>query len=600
MTEVRSGDLSQVAGLAERAPGRLWFGKAIRHEWVVVSLAALLLAVLFTWPTLRDPAHTVPQDIIDPTFEASQISWGGHALLTDPGRLWSANDFYPEWYSYAFTDTLLGYAPLGMIGSGPAAALVRYNIIFVLAHALAFVGAYALVRQLGAGRAGGALAGAAFTYAPWLIAHAGHMNIISNGAIPLSLAMLARGHGWSLRDGYRPDRRRPGWALAGWAVATWQITIGFSLGLVFGYILGGCCLVALGGYGWSWWRRKARPPFGGRLLAADLGGGVLFGVVTWVMAWPYFEITKLHDYGERTLADVAQFSVPLRGFLVAPQESWLWGDAQAGVRSTLSWPPEMTHLPGFALIFFAIFGLFFSAWRPLHRLMLALGVAVTVVLGMGTNFLGDGDPGYVTLYRILPGWNALRTPGRFVFWTTLLLAILAAGLVTEISRGAGKLIADGWPGGEKRPSPLAARAILSLAVLIPVALVLVEGINKTPHPEVPQRPAAMADIAGPLLVLPLGTAYDDVTVLWVTDKHTKIVNGLASFTSRKQDEIRNATASFPDTASVAYLRGIGVRTVVLIPEWSGDTPWAEAVNRPSDGLGISRQQTGNTVVYRLG
>ncbi len=95
-----------------------------------------------------------------------------------------------------------------MIGTGPEAALVRYNIMFVLAHALATFGAYVLARQLGAGRIGSAVAGVSYTYAPWLLAQAGHLHVLSNGGIPLALAMLARGHGWSLRHGYRPERRR--------------------------------------------------------------------------------------------------------------------------------------------------------------------------------------------------------------------------------------------------------------------------------------------------------------------------------------------------------------------------------------------------------
>src|SRR5207244_11185061 len=107
----------------------------------------------------------------------------------------------------------------GMIGVGPRAAVLRYNIMYVLVFAFAFVGAYALVRQLGANKAGAAVAGAAFAYAPWRLGQAGHMHVLSAGGIALALAMLARGHGYSLRHGYRPERVRPGWAFAGWPVA---------------------------------------------------------------------------------------------------------------------------------------------------------------------------------------------------------------------------------------------------------------------------------------------------------------------------------------------------------------------------------------------
>jgi hypothetical protein len=66
--------------------------------------------------------------------------------------------------------------------------------------------------------------------------------------IVLALAMLARGHGWSLAHGYRSHQVRPRWALAGWFVAAWQISLGFGVGLAFFYVLVLVCVVA--GVGW--------------------------------------------------------------------------------------------------------------------------------------------------------------------------------------------------------------------------------------------------------------------------------------------------------------------------------------------------------------
>ena len=53
------------------------------------------------------------------------------------------------------------------------------------------------------------------------------MQVISSGGIPLALALGVRG--------YR--LRRPGWVVAGSAVAAWQLSIGFTLGLPFAYLL---------------------------------------------------------------------------------------------------------------------------------------------------------------------------------------------------------------------------------------------------------------------------------------------------------------------------------------------------------------------------
>src|SRR6266496_3698946 len=193
-------------------------GRVLAHEWTVASLLGVLLAVVLTWPSALHPGDTLPEDLGDPSLAAG----------------------------------------------------IRYNVLFILAFALASVGAYALVRQLGAGPIGAALAGIAYAYAPWRYSQTGHLHILSSGGIALALAMLARGHGLSLRDGYRRERTRPGWALAGWLVAAWQITIGFGIGVVFGYVLAGCVLVGAA----AWLLRRWRLPR--RLVLFDLAGGLVF------------------------------------------------------------------------------------------------------------------------------------------------------------------------------------------------------------------------------------------------------------------------------------------------------------------------------------
>ncbi|MGH3714713.1 MAG: hypothetical protein ACRDT4_14815 [Micromonosporaceae bacterium] len=565
-----------------------------RHEWTLAATVALGIAAVMTWPTLRDPMRTVPQDIYDPLLQAWQVAWAGHALLTDPLGLWSSNTFYPERDSYAFSDSLLGYAPLGMIGSGPEAALLRYNLLYVLLHALAFFGAYALLRQLGARWPAAAVAGAAFAYAPWRLSQAGHLHVLSTGGIALALAMLARGHGWSLRHGYRPEKAKPGWVLAGWGVAAWQITLGFGIGLPFAYVLLLIGLIAAAGWLVCLLRGRRRR-FSGQLLLVNLSGGVLFAGISLLMALPYLRVIAAHPYARRTEQELGWYSPPLKGYLTAPAESWLWGGAHEPVRSGLPFPAEMTMLPGLVLIGLAVGGLFLSIWTVRQRLLLALGVAVTVALGMGPNFFG-GEYGYLLLFRYLPGWDAIRTPGRFVIWTTLLLGVLAAGAVSGFAERAQQTaetaqIDERLP--TRPPWPL------RLAMLIPVLLVLVEGVALTPHPEVPPEPAAMRGVAGPVLVLPSGQLEDQGVMLWSTDGFPKVVNGGSGFTPQRQDAARQATHSFPDPASVAYLKQLGVKTVIVLRTRVAGTPWEHTPDAPVDGLGVTRREMGDTIVYTI-
>lgn len=579
-----------VPGRGVRLLGEL--RRLARHEWTLAALGSVLLALAMTWPTMRQPTRTLPEDTVDPALQAWQMAWSGHALITNPLQLWHGNGFYPERYSYAFSDTLLGYAPAGLIGAGPEAAILRYNIMYVLVHALACFGAYALVRQLGSGRIGGAVAGISFAYAPWRLAQAGHLHVLSTGGIALALAMLARGHGWSLRYGYRPQRHRPGWVLAGWLVAAWQLSLGFGIGLGFAYVLALVCFVGVAG-----WvlraaaRGRAATPFGWRMLAANAGGGLVFGAVGALMAIPYFTVAELHPYARRTADLLSAYSPPLRGYVTAPASSLLWGDAHAGLRSTLSWPPEMTMLPGFALYALAATGLFYSVWSLRQRLLLLVGVLAFGGLSMGTQFVGGGQFGYLLLFHYLPGWDGVRTPGRMMLWATLLLGILAAGGVSEVLRHAALL--------RPRAVRLGLGRWLRVASVVPVLMVAAEGLNHTPHPTVPPPPLALGTYPGPTLLLPSDFTTDSHALLWSTTGFPRMVNGNSGFTPASQAEARQASQTFPDAASVAYLKSKGVRTVIVLNDLVAGTPWQKAPVAPVEGLGVTRVDVGNTVVFQI-
>jgi hypothetical protein len=549
--------------------GVLW------HEWTLVVLGSLALATVTTWPTLRDPTRTIPSDTGDPTMQAWQMAWSGHALRTDPLSLWQANAFHPEPNSFAFTDTLLGYAPAGLIGTGPVAALVRYNVVFVLVCALAFVGAYALVRQLGAGRIAGTVAGVAFACAPWRLAQAGHLQVLSTGGIALSLAMLARGHGWSLRHGYRPERARPGWAVAGWCVAAWQLSLGFGIGIPFGYALALVLVVAAA----TWLRR--RPPLPRRLVLADGAGLAVFLAVGAFMARPYLEVAEQFPYVRRSWENLQWASPPLRGFFTSPGTSIVWGDLFAGSRAALGHRGEVSLLPGFTLYALAALGLVLSIWTLRQRLLLAAGVVASIVLGMGTQGPWGGRATYGLLF-VLPGFDGIRTPGRLVIWTTLLLAVLAAGAVSALARQA-----------RTRARPVG----LALA-LLPL-LVAAEGLNTMPHPDVPTAPAALATAPAPLLVLPSGATIDGIPMLWATDRFPAMVNGAAAFTPQRQASIRDAASHFPDPDSVALLRATGVRSVVVVRAAVKGTPYEATLEGRTDGLPVRRVDTPEAVVYLL-
>jgi hypothetical protein len=879
------------ASAPERPPGLILratraFFRSLIHEYALAIYAGLLLAVALTWPTLRYPLHTLPEDLGDPARQAWQISWIGHILLSHPQQLWQSNAFYPQTDGFAFGDSLLGYGPVGMLGDGPLAATLRYNILFVLAHALLAIGGYALVRQLGAGRTGAALAAVAIAYAPWRLAQEGHLDIISAGGIPLALAMLARGHGWSLRRGLQPRERKAGWAAFGWLVAAWQVSLGFSLGLPFLGVLGLIVLLLLFGTPLIWLRRRSRrrahqrrlapappppnatgqpptsgtaltpdaasrpplsgtaaqtgpasqPPLSGipagaagqtppipgatpaeavsssgstttakptetsptgttgvvipaddlarvapgderkpgsagevasavgpasdsstaptegtplipaddgklpdavghqkpadetkaldppgetqpsasadaarpsaasespasaasgsraigdtavdgeaikdravndeaatatavgdepprnkvggdeatkdkavegappasktvegappadkavegaasggkgrkkrraakhqapkpprirvaherdffpvlgwRLLIIDLLGPIILAGIATLIALPYFHLA---DKSNGT-AEIKFFSPPLWSLLIGPAESRIWGSPHAGARASLGWAAEMSLLPGFVLYALALAGLWFSIWKFSRRILLIIALAASIVLTMGTHFFG-GRWTYLPLFGHLPASLGQRIPGRMMLWVTLLLGILAAGAVAEFVRRA-----EHWSAQRIPPWPA---WWLRLATLVPLILVLGEGWNTTSHPVVPAQPASMRTITSPMLVLPTGAVTDGTVMLWSTTRYQKIANGSGGFAAARQAQMRSQVASFPDAASIEYLRSIHVTTVLLVRSSVAGTPWERAGDTPVDSLGITREDVGTDVVFHL-
>lgn len=553
--------------------------RGVLAEGLLAFLGGVLLTCLLKRGALRSPASTVSTDTADPLLQSWQLAWVGHGLKTQPTSLFEANIFSPLSRPLAFSDSLLGYFPLGLVGSGLDAALVRYNVAFVLAHALAFAGTYVLARQLGSSPGAAAFAGIAYAFNPWRIAQSGHLNILSSGGIPLALAMLARGHGIGWRtDGGRPPVR-PGWALAGWVTSCWQLSLGFGIGLQFAYLLG--LLTAVGLVRLALRRTPVHP----RLLQADALGVVLFLATGLLLSVPYNAVVEEFPESRRDLPTVALYSPPLRGFLTAPAESATWGERTREAREGLPFAPENTLAPGLAVTVLAVGGLLAGRWPRSRRLALGGTVVVCVLLGMGVAGPFEGRFTYVPVFEHLPGWQGVRTPGRLVTLGWLALGLLAAAGLDRLRAVAGG-----------RSGALAVTAVLCSAAVV-------EGRDTLLYPE-PLRPPAALDLDArtePVLVLPTSEFQDNTTMWWSTDGFPEIANGSSGFLPGRVDAMRKASTSFPSPEAVAALRAYGVRSVVVVRSLLPGTPYEAALNGGAPAVGgVTQQDLGDVVVFDLG
>jgi hypothetical protein len=550
-----------------------------RREVAAAAIGATLIAIVMTWPLVLNLGTTVPRDIGDPLAEAWQPAWGGHALLHQPLHFFDANRFWPVEDSLAFGDALIGYAPTGIIGSGPHAALVRYDLLFIFAYALAFFGTYLLARELGIGPAGAAVAGAAFAFAPFRLEQDGHMQVISSGGIPLAIAFAVRG--WRLR--------RPWWLFFAWVVAVWQLSLGFVLGLPFAYGLAASVLLAT-----VIWLIRGRPPIPRRLLIAGGAGIAFFVIVAALLARPYLDISHEFPEAKRSAYEVSQFGGQLKAFVSAPEENFVWGDATAGARDGLLVIPEQTLFPGVAIVALALLGLSSrSLTRPL-RIGLAVAAVAIMVLALGFREEGGLLWPYRVLYDVLPGWNAIRTPGRLVTFSSLALALLAAAGAEAVLRSARRRRLPAW-------TPAAIAGVLVLVIVTEGRSLPFDPFDDQAEPPVPALGTSTADIPAPQLHLPALTAKENRAYqLASTDGFPDIVNGRASTNPHTVLDLINQMNDFPDAASVARLQAYGVRTVILHTGLTLGTPQQGAARKPIAGLPLTSCRLPGLVVYEVG
>ena len=552
-----------------------WWQRSPRlssRELTLVALTAALVAVVQFWPLILNLGSEIPLDLGDPLPQAWQVAWDGHALLTQPLSFFQSNQFWPLHDTLAFSDALIGYTPAGMIGSGPGAAVARYDLLFLFAFALCFFGAYLLARELGAPPWAALVAGAAFAFAPWRLEQGGHLHVISSGGIPIALALLLRG--------YR--RQSAGLIFGGWAVAAWQLSLGFSLGLPLVYLLALLALISAV----LWWR-AGKPAPARRVVVATLTGGLLLAATAFFLSRPYLRVLDAYPEAERSANLVSYYSPPLKAFIAAPETNLIWGSVTAPVRAGMDAVAEKTLFPGLAILLLALAGL---GWRGYPRgLRTGLGVAALCCALLSLGFAADGIGSWLPyrwLFEVLPGWQGIRVPGRLETLTSLLLALLAAA-------GAARVAATVKARSRNERFAVASAALLTL-------IVLAEGSGLVyPHPRAPTAPASLAGLRQPLLELPAEATDNRRYLLWSTDGFPKLLNGRTGFQPRYFARTLAAVDGLNSVQSLEALRSRGVATIVINGLLPGGAQLTASAERLLPVLGVGSERRGPLLILRL-
>ena len=369
--------------------------------------------------------------------------------------------------------------------------------------------------------------------------------------------------------------------LAGWLVSAWQVSLGFTLGLQYSYLIGILALLAL----WYWWR-IGRPSLPRRLVVVTCAGLAIFGVVAIYQARPYLKVASEYPTAKRTLKEVKTYSSGPAALLSASSENRVWGSVTARCPRTRALQERGRVLPGPCDLRARSDRAGDGAVHAPITLGLAIGILVCSILAMGLGLTGAGYP-YRLLYDYAPGWDGVRVPGR-VFTTGHALLRAARGRRRAVADAEN---ADAWGAAPVRCA--ACRACVGVVLLIGL---LGEGAGHLGHPVVPQParaeiglPRAAARPAHRRRRRPRVAVLLDQRLLRDPDRQQHLRHP-------RVDDLRGGMSGFPDKASIEKLRYYGIRTVVLhlrLPKLPGIVGYAlaeppnvyAAAAKPVAGLG---------------
>jgi hypothetical protein len=551
----------------------------------------LLLSIALTWPmALR--LNTAVSDLGDPLLNAWILDWTAHALVTQPLQLFDAPAFHPSLLPLAYSEHLTGVAllvlPFDLAGVPPIAL---HNIAILIGFALSGYGAFVLARLVVPAFTPCLVAGIFYAFVSFKFDHLPHVQILSSGWIPLTLAAL-------ILYWREPSKRNAllfagAFVMNGLSNVYYLLFVSAALGMTMIFWL------------------AAAPKRDRRFWLTLLGACALAAVVLLPFLFPYRAVSTA--YGLKRLAHEV-ISNGWTAWLVAAPRSLLYGSlpsdsmrvpenslfpgvlplvllVYAGLRARRSRETVPSGVPGsqpgnprrgldilsallsilcvislmrsriapelFGVRLFAIRGteLPFTALFAVLLIRLPLRDWLTrsrfsVETWMAAGWMLTGFAGsfgmqtffYTFLFKRLEPFQSIRAVTRFA-------VVTYAGMAVFVAIGAALLLAR---------HGIAAKALL-------VALTVVDVLPKIQWEAAPARvpPVYRSLQEGPVLELPLDGYAEFQYVLWQRSHGQKLLNGTSGFEPPEHKRLRETWERKDMAGLLAYARELGARVLIV-------------------------------------
>jgi hypothetical protein len=477
-------------------------------------------AAVFTYPLVLDLPRAVT-DVADPLLDSWALAWVAHQLETDPRHLFDSNRYFPEKETLALTDPMIGVAALvSPVQYAFGNPILTLNTAMLLSLALSGLGAFVLVRHLSGSALAAGVAGSIFAFNPYRLSQLSHVNLQAAGFIPLLFVSISR----YLEGGRRRDA-------AGVGIFLWLVCASCAYYGLFTWTI----LVAVVPY--EAWRtgafKNARRLFGLGIALAVSAAAFL------PLALPLMRLQSDLDVA-RPLERVQHAS--------ARQADYLRSGSH--LHRAMGLPPpasERTLFPGVLAV--ALAGLS-MARRPRRVAGLYLLVGSFAYWAS----LGPRYGLYRWLHSWFPGISGLRVPPRYVIFVLLAVAVLA-GLATDVVLR------------RLRRAPRVAAITGAVLCVLPLVESYGGPNGYTRAPEIPRVYEWVAARRGPTPIVELPIDWpapkNALYLYWSTSHFKPLANGYSTFVPPAYSELTRTMSTFPDETSMAMLRDLRFRFVIL-------------------------------------